>query len=113
LRAGTHKHFKNSGPRKVGLPIIFRFREENLYVKVGPSLQHQPAVALLAEAKQGGRLSAAENTARVVTWRAAPSCGKCRARGHLAGGSQLRKMLDNYFEAAFSRAKVCDVFAAS
>ena len=37
---------KNFDPRKVGLQIIFRLREENLYVKVGPSLQHQPAVAL-------------------------------------------------------------------
>jgi hypothetical protein len=46
LRAGTHKHFKNFGPRKVGLQSIFRLRIENLYVKAGPSLQHQPAVAL-------------------------------------------------------------------
>jgi hypothetical protein len=37
-------------------------------------------------------LPAAENTARVVTWRVAPSCEKCRARGHPAVGSQLRKM---------------------
>ena len=35
----------NFGPRKAGLKIIFRLQEENLYVKVSPSLQHQPAVA--------------------------------------------------------------------
>jgi hypothetical protein len=29
----------NFGPRKAGLKIIFRIREENLYVKVGPSPQ--------------------------------------------------------------------------
>ena len=31
------KQISNSGPRKVGLKIIFRLWKENLYVKAGPS----------------------------------------------------------------------------
>jgi hypothetical protein len=35
--AFTAEKISNFGPRKAGLKIVFRLREENVYVKAGPS----------------------------------------------------------------------------